>query len=298
MAGPDGKEYLSEEQAHALWRRAAQLQADAADRQDDRTRLLAGAGDPADTAIRVTDVETAGAEAGIAPEFIRLARAETIASGSRPLSPRMDRAATRILGTDRRVIEISRTLSAAPRHVLEAIGRVFPGNPYYLNLVETLGEPGDGGVMVFDVTRRNIERATSFSWNMLIADITQILVMVRPSSERENATELVLVASLNYARKLNLGVATGLSGAAGIGGGLFGAAVGVGVLGLGALAVLPAAAVAAGAVGITVGAIRPLYRWGLRKGTRGLEGLVRAIDLRLRTGGMIPLAGTTDEPEP
>jgi hypothetical protein len=77
MVRPDGSEYLSEEQAHALWRRAAQLQADAADRRDDRTRLLAAGEAAADTAIHVSDVEQAGQEAGIAPEFIRLARAET-----------------------------------------------------------------------------------------------------------------------------------------------------------------------------------------------------------------------------
>lgn len=41
---------------------------------------------------------------------------------------------------------------------------------------------------------------------------------------------------------------------------------------------------------------RPMYRWGLGRGTRALEGLLRAIDLRLRTGGIIPQVSTPDGP--
>jgi hypothetical protein len=295
MPRADDNEYLSEDQAHALWRRAAQLQAEAADRREDRTRLLAAGDAAADADIHVSDVEQAGQEAGIAPEFIRLARAETIADGSKPMSPRWERAADLLVGTDRRVIEITRTFAAPPHRVLETVGRVFPANPYYLNLIETLGEPAAGGVMIFDITRRS-EGATSFSWDMLIADIKQLLFMIRPSAERENATDAVLVASLNYARRLNLGLGSVLTALASSGGAAAGAAIGTGVLGLGALAVLPAAAAFGGVGALCVAGWRPMYRWGLGRGTRALEGLMRAIDLRLRTGGVIPGASTPDDP--
>lgn len=295
MAGRDGRDYLTEEQASALWRRAAQLQAEASERQDDETRQLA-AGEPVDeAAIHVSDVETAGAEAGISPEFIRLARAETIADGSRPMSPRFERLADRFLG-ERRVIEVTRTIDAPPSEVLEIVGRVFPANPYYLNLIETLGEPATGGVLVFEVTARS-GNVTSFGWNMMIADIKQVLIMLQPADDAGETTSLVLVASLNYARKLNLGVGGVLTGLAGAGGFAIGGAIGAGALGLGALAVLPAAAGVAALAGLSTVAYRPMYRWGLGRGQRALEGLVRAVDLRIRAGDLvsrIPRAGESD----
>lgn len=293
MTPPDDR-YLTEEQARALWQRAAQLQADAADRRDDRTRLLAAGEEPPDAAIHVSDVETAGQEAGIDAEFIRLARAETIADGAKPMSPRWDRLTDRLLGNDRRVIEITRTFAAPPPRLLDTIGRVFPANPYFLNLVETLGEPGAGGVMVFDITRRS-EASTSFAWDMLLADIKQLLIMVRPAADRDGATEIVLVASLNYARRLNLGVGGVFTTLAASGGAAAGAAVGAAALGLGVLAVLPAIATGAGTAALTVAGYRPLYRWGLGRGTRALEGLLRALDLRLRTGGLIPPAASPED---
>jgi hypothetical protein len=293
MTPPD-ETYLTEEQARALWQRAAQLQADAADRRDDRTRLLATGEEPPDAAIHVSDVETAGQEAGIDAQFIRLARAETIADGAKPMSPRWDRLTNRLLGNDRRVIEITRTFAAPPPRLLDTIGRVFPANPYYLNLVETLGEPGAGGVMVFDITRRS-EASTSFSWDMLLADIKQLLIMVRPAADRNDATEIVLVASLNYARRLNLGVSGVFTTLGASGGAAAGAAVGAAALGLGVLAILPAIAAGAGTAALTVAGYRPLYRWGLGRGTRALEGLLRGLDLRLRTGGMIPPAASPED---
>jgi hypothetical protein len=288
-------EFLTEDQAHALWRRAAQLQAEAADTREAKARLLADGGRPDAEAIRLSDVETAGIEAGIAPEFIQLARAETIAHGSKPMSPRWERVTDLFLGNKRRVIEISRAFNVPPRQVLDAMGRVFPANPFYLNVVDTLGEPTAGGVMVFDITRRS-EASTAFAWDMLLADIKQILVSVRPSERGADAADVLLVASLNYARRLNLGVGGTFTAAAGVGGGAAGTAIGTGILGLGALAALPALAGAAGGAALITLGYRPLYRWGLGRGQRALEGLLRAVDLRLRTGGLLPGVASLDEP--
>jgi hypothetical protein len=283
-------DYLTENQAHALWRRAAQLQAESADRRESRARLLAAGEDAAGPeAIHVADVETAGMEAGIGREYIRLARAEAIADGAKPMSPSLEHAADRLLGSQRRVIEISRVLDANPRQVLDAMAHAFPANPYYLNLVETVGEPTAGGVMVFDITRRG-EGATAFAWDMLIADIKQVLVRLEPAAARPGSTDLLLIASLNHSRRINFGVAGALTTGAGAAGGAVGTALGIGVLGLGALAALPAVAGAAGGAALLSFSYRPLYRWGLRRGQRALEGLLRAVDLRLRTGGVMPAA--------
>jgi hypothetical protein len=291
MNRPNDGEYLSEDQAHALWRRAAQLQAESAERREARTRLLASPEHVEEQAIHLSDVETAGVEAGIPAEFIRLARAETIANGAKPMSPRWETFTDRFLGSNRRLIEITRTFDARPRQILDAMGRVFPANPYYLNVVETLGEPTSGGVMVFDVTRRG-EASTSFAWDMLCADIKQVLVTLRPAGDR---TDVLLVASLNHSRRLNLAVGGVATGFAGFAGSAVGTAVGLGVLSLGALAALPAVAGAAGGAALLTASYRPLYRWGLGRGQRALEGLLRAVDLRLRTGGLIPGAEPTDD---
>ena len=295
MGHANNDDYLSEEQAHALWRRAAQLQAEAADRKEAKARLLAGSGDQAEQAIHVTDVERAGVEAGIAPEFMRLARAETMAHGSKPMSPRWERFTDRFLGNARRTIEISRTFDVPPRQVLDTMGRVFPANPYYLNVIETLGDPAAGGVMVFDITRR-AEASTSFSWDMLLSDIKQILVTLQPAEDRTDATDVVVVASLNYSRRLNLGVGGVFAGVAGFAGASAGTAVGMGILGLGALAALPAVAGAVGGATLLAAGYRPMYRWGIGRGQHALEGLLRAVDLRLRTGGLIPGVQAPDEP--
>jgi hypothetical protein len=95
----------------------------------------------------------------------------------------------RFLGNNRRVSEISRTFDLRPRQVLDAMGRVFPANPYYLNVVDTLGDPAAGGVIIFDITRRS-EASTSFSWDMLLSDIKQILVSVRPPERSADATDV------------------------------------------------------------------------------------------------------------
>jgi hypothetical protein len=100
---------------------------------------------------------------------------------------------------------------------------------------------------------------------------------------------------LNYARRLNLGVGGTFTAVSGGAGGAVGTAVGIGLLGLGALAALPALAGAAGGAVLMTTAYRPLYRWGLGRGQRALEGLLRAVDLRLRTGGLLPGAQSPDD---
>jgi hypothetical protein len=283
-------DYLSEAEAHALWRRAAQLQAESADRRESRARRLAAGQEAVGLeAIHAADVETAGIEAGIGRDYLRLARAETIANGTRPMPAPLERAADRLLGSQRRLIEISRVIDATPRQVLDAMALVFPANPYYLNLIETVGEPAAGGVMIFDITRRG-EGTTTFSWDMMFSDIKQVLIRLEPAEDRPGATDVLLMASLNHSRRINLGVAGAATTAAGAAGSAAGTAVGIGLLGLGALAALPAVAGAIGGAALLSFGYRPVYRYGIRRGQNALEGMLRAVDLRLRTGGLMPPA--------
>ena len=69
-------ESLSPERAAAVWKRAAQLQAEAAQRLDERSRALAVRGEPDDADphdFTLDEVRAAALEAGIAPEFVALA---------------------------------------------------------------------------------------------------------------------------------------------------------------------------------------------------------------------------------
>lgn len=289
MSGRDGEEYVTEEQARELWRRAAQLQAEAADRRDARIRRLAADADASDSVMHVSDVETAAAEAGIPAEFMRLARAETIGRGSAPMSPRWEALTTRLLGNDQRFLEVSRIIEASPRQLLEAIGRAFPANPYYLNLLDTLGDPVAGGVLIFEVTRSSGLGYTSFTWEMALADIRHILVVIRPFEGEPVACDVVLGANLNYSRRLNFGVGSTLTGAVGLAGGTAGTVAGV-ALGIGALTALTALAGAAGSFGLATLAYRKMFRWSVGRGRKAIEELLRAIDVRIRAGDIIPPA--------
>lgn len=110
-----GEQVVSTAKAQAIWLRAAQLQAEAASRLEQRSR--AGDGLTSLTAAlpsggyRLVDVESAAREVGIASEFVSLALAELprdtapAPTGEKPLN---ERAITTFLGT------ADRSLSASP----------------------------------------------------------------------------------------------------------------------------------------------------------------------------------------
>lgn len=165
-AASAGAVVVSSEQAQVIWRRASELQAEAATRVQKRYQ---GGAAPAEQETRVPtdsyrlkDVEAAAIEAGIGSEFVALAIAEQgVASPlpSAPVTDRRDHLYTSLLGTRARSVSVARTIPASAREVLEAVGRVFPETPFFLSFRETVGgHPIDGGVMVFNVKllhRRN-----------------------------------------------------------------------------------------------------------------------------------------------
>src|SRR5690606_6648841 len=122
----------SEEEAAAIWRRAARLQMEAAQRLEERSRSLVvrPVGEELPRiggSMRQSDVEAAAQEAGISPEYVQLAQAELRAqSGSgETLEGWEDRAATRFLRTGERSIEVSRLVAAPVEAVLAAMRRIF-----------------------------------------------------------------------------------------------------------------------------------------------------------------------------
>ncbi|HEX4936980.1 MAG TPA: serine/threonine-protein kinase, partial [Gemmatimonadaceae bacterium] len=158
---------LSEREAHAVWRRAAQLQAEAAARLESMTRerralgsapaeTRVAAGDEA-TGFRLTAVQAAAEEAGISRQFVSIALAEWQADrgAGRGLVSRGSEASPLVrlaLGRHPRAITVSRIFDHAPRRVLAAMGQAFQRPPAGLQLRETIGGHAlHGGVLVFDV---------------------------------------------------------------------------------------------------------------------------------------------------
>lgn len=149
------EEVISEEEAIAIWRRAARLQMEAAHRLEERSRsLLTGPEEVVGRSggIRQAELDAAAVEAGISAEYVQLAQAimRDSASAAVPLAGWEDRAAVRFLGTRERSIEVARMIAATPKEVVTAMQRILPAYPYFMALKDSLGgRPEEAGCSSF-----------------------------------------------------------------------------------------------------------------------------------------------------
>ena len=289
----DDETRISEEQARALWRRAAELQAEAARRLEARSRQLAPRGDATDPAevegFRLEDVRAAAEEAGISPEFVDHAlveaRSETLVEGTREQRSAM---AARFLGHPPLTLEVSRVIRAPAEEIYAGMQRILPKRPFRLSLVDHHGaDPLDGGVLVFKTPAYSYTPTTadqSFAYEMALADLKQLLFSLRRLDTSPPSTELTVRASVTHSHKLALWVGGSVSGVFGVGGGFVGAAAGV-ALGIGGLV---AGAAVAGFLAVGSVAMlgwRRLYRWGLGRGEKAIRNLIGSIAVDIETGG-------------
>ncbi|HET7274885.1 MAG TPA: hypothetical protein VFI91_06875 [Longimicrobiaceae bacterium] len=278
----------------AALRRAARLQADAAEQLENEARLRIEAhtgSKAAPDGFLPEDVESAAVEAGISAEYIRRALVEQEALGehAEELAPWMDRTGDRMLGTRQRSIDISRVVAAEPEATLEAMRRIFPAHPYGLTLIDSIGgTPLEGGVLVFQLPKMSgfSTSVTPFGYAASVIDLFQIAVTMRPvDTAGKPACEVTLRGDLRTSMRRNVWAGLGVSGViGGVGGGIaLGGAIAVG-------AMLPLA-IAVGAIGLTgfggasalgYGAV---YRYYLRKMTAELETLLKIVGTNARTGG-------------
>src|ERR687893_3038391 len=80
---PSSDDRISEDAARSIWLRAAQLQAEAESRWEENLRQVpsrTGADLIGNAGLHPDDVRAAGEEAGISPEFVQIALAESSAS--------------------------------------------------------------------------------------------------------------------------------------------------------------------------------------------------------------------------
>jgi eukaryotic-like serine/threonine-protein kinase len=289
---------VSPERAQQIWRRASELQAEAATRVQRRYRTAAlTEQEPAvpSGSYCLRDVEAAAIEAGIATEFVALAIAEEGHAGPAPTvagSDRRDRLYTSLLGTQARSVSVARTIPATAREVLEAIGRVFPVAPFFLSFRETVGgHPVDGGVMIFDVKLIRMSDSSTgvsnyyspFMQRMTQIDVPQLSVTIRALGGPTAATEVSVYGDLRKGLQTNLKWDSWIAGTTAVGGAAAGGALGAAGLGFGALlAAVPAIGIGVLVGGGALGCYRWIYRRALAKTTQELESLLLAVESSIR----------------
>jgi serine/threonine protein kinase len=311
-----GAVVLSSESAMAVWRRAAELQAEAASRLETRirtndTRALAAANDgttsandaPTD-AFSLKDVEAAAVEAGISQRYVALAVDELrskpvgqMAAGE--LSPFAERLSTRVFGTAQRTISVSRIFRSPPRSVLPALGRSLQAAPWLLSLKETLGgHPLDGGVLVFGIADM-VGGNYKWTWTRYGIYVPEIRVTLGAVPGDSRACEVTMTVDLRKGLKPNLWGYGIIAGTFGAGGAAIGAAVGKVAMALAGAALGGPALAGAVVVGVGVMASAgPLYRWEIRKAIKEMEDALTAIDASMRAFDIFGEAPPPPPPAP
>jgi eukaryotic-like serine/threonine-protein kinase len=281
---PGLPERVDAEQAAAIWKRAAQLQADALHRLEVRQALALGTtvagedgtvqpNDAATQGYRLADVAGAAAEAGISRQYVAMALAE-LPQGTLPANASRlgmsERTAARFLGTDVRSIGVSVVIAASPARTLRALGAVLQQSPYELQLRETVGpHPLDGGIVVFDLTGKIVGLSGASgatmnrSWMALQQQLEarQVQVTLRgvPGQPGQpERTEVTMVADLRPGVLRNVRASQWIAGGVGSGVGFF---VG-GILAKGAATALSVAVLgpATAAIALAAGGCLLLYR--------------------------------------
>lgn len=264
----DSTPKLSDDQARALWRRAAELQA-AAEQAAAQNRAL----QPAEEGTLSLEQVAAAAEgAGIDADFLRLAIAEQRLPESDAL--RHDHWTGRWLQRlmrEPQAIERERVIAAEPQAVLAAFRSVAVSDRFQLQAEDVVGEdPVSDAVLVY-----RVGSAGALSGPMFLADGRVLLVTIR---RHDGGTGLRVRVPL-FGSGVNLLITGGTAGI--FGGGAASAA--------GAIAVSVGAAAAVAAIPVTIGAaaggmlglsaFRRLYRWSRRQGSTAIEQLMQAVAL-------------------
>jgi hypothetical protein len=196
-----------------------------------------------------------------------------------------------VLGNPPDAVEARRVVRATPEAVLAAMEEVLPVEPYGLLLRDRLGDPTNGGTLVFDIQGVGFTVAgAGFKGDASFADLREVYATLNRLPGAPARTELVLRSPVAWARRVNAAIVGGLSG---LGGGL---GLGLGVGGGGARGVRGgggggggggAQAVTGGSVAL--GASRSLHRYGLRKGAKALEAAAATVAARAEGGwGFLP----------
>ncbi len=287
---------MSEAAADALWKRAAQLQAESLTRIDARRGSSAltattSTGATPVTGYRVEHVKQAAVEAGISAQFVELALAELprdVRGAPVTVMPdvtRTERYSSLMLGTSDKSLSVSKVIHGAPARVLQALGSVWRLPPWSLILrAPQGGHPLDGGVLVFDLPGEIslAQTATSLEWPATrhTLEAKQLQVTLRAAPGIPNATEVTVFCDLRPGIRRNVLAAGWIGGGFGSLASVLAAAVATkGALVIGALTVAgPAVATGLGVVGLTVWGYRAAYRSAVGSARAEMEKALDAVE--------------------
>ena len=284
--------------AEEIWRMAARLQAEAASRLDDRSRAIATASDSEfqRDGFSLSEVKMIGDEAGIDPQFIELALRQQAAEkhAFKSISGQKSDLAGRFLGTSEDHVTVTRVIGAEKSKILAAMERLFPGEPFNLQLLEVLGGNDNlaDSTLIFKVPQ--VEQAVSasgintFAYRMSITDLNRMTVSLHALDEKR--TEVSVQLDLKYGKWRNFSMGSWITGVFGVLAGLIALGIAakksaLGVIGLSTLTATIALVLGYG----TYWAYRLAYRSGLKKGRREIEDLLALLDVNARTGGSFNL---------
>jgi hypothetical protein len=298
---------VSEVEAQAIWQRAAQLQAAAAQRLE-RGVALQGEADSASGRYRLRDVEAAAVEAGISRQYVALALAEREAKpGAAPsvvISDRLDRQCTTLMGTTERAVSVSRVIPMAPQATLAALGTVFTSEPNRFTFEGAVnGHPLDGGILRFRVPRFSArmdwfgvgERRLLYRLEQVELCELSVTLQARGTTERP-ATEVVITGDLREGLRRNLRADWAFIGGASVAAGLATAAAERAAGWALSTGSLPAISVLGAAVIAGLGTAA-WYRWLFRRALEGtrveLAGLLASVE---QHGAQQALFGGAERP--
>ncbi len=291
--------HVSEERARLIWRRAAELQAEAARKLEERSRALAP-GDSSASDFQLVEVKAAAIEAGISAEFVELALAESSSDqGSQSLEG-AERRARRFLGTEHTSIEVSRVVQASASSVLDSLQRVLPSSRFALLHVDTLGDdPLNEGVYVFEPPSMWTQSGIAATFAQAMGSVGAKRIYVSMRAMDSDRTEVAIRTPISRGLRISYRVGVGAVGTLGLGGGIGGAAaaaaITAGVVTAPLLAVpVAVAGVLAGASGLgglTWWGFRATYRHSLKSAEEALTTMLQVIDASARSrGGFAPPA--------
>ncbi len=270
-----------------MWHRAAELQAEAALRLEERSRELVPAEEDdavAGAGFAIDNVRAAAVEAGISPEFVDRALAERAATGA--LVPKTKKGLLHRLfvGDIPDSVEVSRVIGGSPAVVYDAMQRIFPKKPYSLVLSDTQGEdPLSGAVLVFDVPKFTQFGDSAFSYEMAHGGFSRFFVTLHPLAHDPPNCELAIRSPLGASKRT----------AAIVGGLLSGAIVGLGSFLFVAKGVDPAwiAAWTLGAATVASWGWRGIYRYSVNRSKKAVAALLGAINSDIQTDGAFSRGG-------
>lgn len=291
MASSDDR--IPDEAARAIWRRAAQLQAAAERRVEERARRLPvqHAGEPPESdGLHPDHVRIAAEEAGIAAEFVRIAMAEAAASpGPVSSETRWDLLGARyFLGSPRRTIEVTAVVPGDLDTVSAAVLQVFSGHPCLLQAGEVAEIPSSSGrVIVFNVPRYDwsVSANLPFVEKAFVIGLRQLHVAIRPLPDERSGCEVVVAGDLRPGMRGRWRWSAAASVGAGAAGGAWGAGLAGSVV-AGAILAVPALLGAAALGGAAVAAWATAYRYYRSQVEGALE---QSLQLLPATARAIPV---------